>query len=330
MTKIFPKKLKTGDGVRVITPARSLAMPWMSNELKELAKVRFKELGLNLSFSKHVNEIDEFDSSSIQSRIEDLHEAFTDPSIKLVITVIGGHNSNQLLQYIDYDLIKQNPKILCGYSDITALTNAIYAKTGLVTYSGTHFFSFGDKKGFDYSLEYFKKCLMSDEPFELKPSPTWSNDRWANDQENRNFVENDGYWVINEGNAQGIIIGGNQCTLNLLQGTEFMPDINGSILFLEDDDEAHKATIDRDLQSIIHQPGFENVRGIVFGRLQPGTGMTKDLLTKIIKTKKELNNIPVISNVDFGHTSPIITFPIGGEVELVVSTDNSRIKIVKH
>jgi muramoyltetrapeptide carboxypeptidase len=330
MTKIFPAKLQSGDGVRVIAPARSLAMPWMNDELKDLAKLRFQELDLDMSFGSHVNEIDEFDSSPIQSRIEDLHEAFTDPHVKLVITVIGGFNSNQLLRYLDYDLIKRNPKILCGYSDITALTNAIYAKTGLVTYSGVHFFSFGDKKGFDYSLEYFKKCLMSDEPFELLPSPSWSNDRWANDQENRNFMENEGYWVINEGRAEGTIVGGNQCTFNLLHGTEFMPDINDSVLFLEDDDEAHTATIDRDLQSIIHQPGFENVRGIVFGRLQPTTGMTKDLLTKIIKTKKELNTIPVIANVDFGHTTPIITFPIGGEVELSVATSGSHIKIVKH
>ena len=330
MKKIFPAKLKIGDGVRVITPARSLAMPWMSEELKERAKERFKELGLNLSFSKYVNDIDEFDSSPIRSRIQDLHEAFSDPTIKFVITVIGGFNSNQLLRYLDYDLIKKNPKILCGYSDITALANAIFTKTGLVTYSGPHFFSFGDKKGFGYTLEYFKKCLMSEEAFEISPSTQWSDDRWANDQENRKFVNNDGYWIINEGKVEGTIIGGNQCTLNLLHGTEFMPDIADSVLFLEDDDEAHIATIDRDLQSIIHQSGFEKVRGIVFGRLQPKTGMTKDLLTKIVKTKKELDSIPVIANVDFGHTTPIITFPIGGEVELVVKEGNSKINIVKH
>jgi len=326
----FPKKLEIGDGVRVITPARSIAMPWINEELQEIAKERFKKLGLILSFSKHVQEIDEFNSSSIQSRIEDLHEAFGDPAIKLVITVIGGFNSNQLLRYLNYDLIKNNPKILCGYSDITALTNAIYAKTGLVTYSGPQFFSFGDKKGFDYSLEYFKKCLMFEKPFELLPSAQWSDDRWANDQENRNFIKNDGYWVLNQGRARGTIIGGNQCTINLLHGTEYMPDISDSILFLEDDNEAHVATIDRDLQSIVHQPGFNTVRGIVFGRFQLKTGMTKDLLTKIVKTKKELDNLPIVANVDFGHTTPLITFPIGGEVEVVAEEGNAKIYILKH
>jgi muramoyltetrapeptide carboxypeptidase len=326
---IIPPKLKTGDGVRVITPARSLAMSWLNKELQEKAIQRFKELNLNLSFAEHVNEIDDFSSSSIQSRISDLHEAFADKSIKLIITVIGGFNSNQLLRYIDYDLIKANPKILCGYSDITALLNAIYAKTGLVTYSGPHFFSFGDKKGFDYTLDYFKKCLFEETPFEIKPSLEWSDDKWANDQENRTFIKNECEWIINKGEAEGKIIGSNQCTLNLLQGTEYMPDIQNSILFLEDDDEAHVATIDRDLQSIIHQPGFETVQAIVFGRFQPATKMTRNLFTQIIKSKKELDNIPIIANVDFGHTDPTITFPIGGTAKLKVD-EKVKLEILKH
>ncbi len=327
---MIPPKLKIGDGVRVIAPARSLAMPWLTDELKKIAKKRFKKLGLNLSFAKHVNELDEFNSSSIKSRLFDLHEAFRDKSIKLIIVVIGGFNSNQLLRYLDYDLIKKNPKIFCGYSDITALSNAIYAQTGLITYSSPHFFSFGDKKSFDYTLEYFKKCLFSSEPFEVKPATRWSNDRWANDQKNRNFVKNEGFWLINEGEAEGKIIGGNQCTFNLLQGTEFMPNLEGKLLFLEDDNEAHVATIDRDLQSIIHQPDFNKVKGIVFGRFQPDTKMTKKLLTKIIKTKKELNALPVIANVDFGHTTPFITFPIGGTAKLLAQNKKIKLEILKH
>lgn len=305
-------------------------MPWMTEELQTQAKARFKELGLNLSFGKYVMEIDEFSSSSIAHRVEDLHDAFRDTSIQLIITVIGGFNSNQLLRYLDYDLIRKNPKILCGYSDITALGNAIFAKTGLVTYSGPHFFSFGAKKGFDYTLEYFKKCLMSEAPFEVLPSEQWSDDRWANDQEHRNFMRNEGWWVLNEGSAQGTIIGGNMGTFNLLHGTEFMPDIADSILFLEDDDETHVAGVDRFLQAIIHQPGFEKVRGIVFGRFEPKTAMTRELLTQIVKTKKELAHLPVTANVDFGHTTPIITFPIGGEVEVVVKEGGSRIGMVRH
>ncbi len=90
-----------------------------------------------------------------------------------------------------------------------------------------------------------------------------------------------------------------------------MPDIRDSILFLEDDNEAHAGTIDRDLQSLIHQPGFDRVRAIVFGRFQTASNMTQGLITQIVRSKKELSDIPVIANVDFGHTTPMITFPIG-------------------
>lgn len=329
---MFPQKLKKGDGVRVIAPARSLAMHWINEGTKKLARERFKELGFELSFSKNVNEIDEFGSSSIESRVDDIHAAFKDPKVKMIITVIGGFNSNQLLPYLDFKLIKKNPKIFCGYSDITVLSNAIYAKTGLVTYSGPHFVSFGDPlpKSFNYVLDYFKKCLISEKEFKINPSTGWSNDGWASDQSKRKFKKNEGYWLINEGEAEGISLGGNQCSLNLLHGTEYMPSLKNSILFLEDDEEAHVATIDRDLQSIIHQPGFKKVKGIIIGRCRKQTGMTRKLLTKIIKTKKELNKIPVIGNVDFGHTSPLVTFPIGGKVKLVAKNNKIEIKVLKH
>lgn len=331
MKKIFPSKLTQNDIVRVVTPARSLSMPWINNqEMKDIANSRFAELGLKLTFGAHVYERDDFDSSSIVDRVYDLHQAFQDPEVKMIITVIGGFNSNQLLSYLDYDLIRKNPKIVCGYSDITALVNAIYAKTGLVTYSGPHYFSFGDKQGFDYTLEYFKKALFNTDPFMVNPSKEWSNDRWVGKQEDRSFESNEGFWVINQGSCTGTIIGGNQCTLNLLHGTEFMPSLEDSVLFLEDDYEAHVATFDRDLQSIIHHPGFSSVKGIVIGRFQPETGMTRNLLKQIIHSKAELSGIPVIANADFGHTTPQITFPIGGTVRLEATQGEVDLEIIDH
>lgn len=136
--------------------------------------------------------------------------------------------------------------------------------------------------------------------------------------------------MINEGEAEGIILGGNQSTFNLLQGTEYMPNLKDSILFLEDDDETHPATIDRDLQSIIHQPNFKEVGAIVIGRFQPATKMNKNLLTQIIKTKKELNKMPVLANVDFGHTSPQITYPIGGTAKIQIKDNIVKLEIIKH
>jgi muramoyltetrapeptide carboxypeptidase len=327
---MFPSKLVQGSVVRVITPSRSLSMPWITSELQERAKSRLEDLGLQVSFGKHVHEMDDFSSSSIGSRVEDLHDAFADPRVHLLHTVIGGFNTNQLFRHLDYDLIRQNPKILCGFSDITALANAIYAKTGLVTYSGPHFFNFGMKYGFEYTLDYFKRCLLSDEPIQLEPAAEWSDDRWAIKQDEREFIRNDGYWILNEGKANGTIIGGNLCTFNLLHGTEFMPGLENTILFLEDDDESKPHTFDRDLQSLIHQPGFNGVRGIVIGRFERTSQVTRDLLQQIIDTKEELQDVPVIGNVDFGHTSPLITFPIGGEASIQVSNDQATVIITKH
>jgi muramoyltetrapeptide carboxypeptidase LdcA involved in peptidoglycan recycling len=237
------------------------------------------------------------------------------------------------LKYLDYSLIRNNPKILCGYSDITALSNAIYAKTGLVTYSGPHFSTFGMKKGLEYTKEYFKKCLMNSEMFEVEASETWSDDMWYKDQDKREFIKNDGYVVLNEGEAQGTIVGSNLCTFNLLQGTEFMPNLNDTILFVEDDDMAGDSAcveFDRNLQSLLHQPGFEYVKGLVIGRFQKGSKMDMARLKYIISTKNELKSIPVIANADFGHTNPLFTFPIGGIVKITAKNNHCSIKIIEH
>lgn len=304
-------------------------MAIISQELRNIAKKRFDELGLVLTFGKHVEEINDFASSSIESRIEDLHDAFLDTNVKGILTVIGGFNSNQLLREIDWSIIQSNPKVFCGFSDITALNNSILAKTGLVTYSGLHYSTFGMEEYFEYSYNYFKKCLFEDDVINVEPSKKWTDDAWYMNQHNRSPLNNQGWLTINEGGAEGRIVGGNLCTLNLLQGTEFMPDLNQSVLFIEDDEETNPVNFDRDLVSLIQQPGFSGVKGIVIGRFQLASKLSDDLLTQIIKSKKELKNIPVIANVDFGHTNPIITYPIGGNVSISAG-DVSSIKITRH
>lgn len=325
---MLPNKLKFGDEIRVIAPARSLSL--ISDETRKIAIKALEDIGFKVTFSKNCEESDAFISSSVKSRIEDLHAAFSDKNVKAILTVIGGYNSNQLLDYINYEMIKNNPKILCGYSDITALSNAIYKMTGLITYSGPHFSSFGMKKGMAYTKECFKKCLMEENTFEVEPAKQWSDDAWYLDQENRVFFENKRYEVINEGIAKGKIIGGNLCTFNLLQGTKYMPNIEGKILFIEDDCLSSPETFDRDLQSLMHQANFDKVRGIVIGKFQVDMKMTEEKLYKIIKAKSELDNIPIIAEVNFGHTTPQITFPIGGEVEIMANDKDVKISIHTH
>lgn len=328
MDIIVPDKLKAGDTIRIIAPARSLAM--IAKPLREVASRQLADLGLKISFGRYVEESDEFGSTSIEHRVEDIHEAFADPTVKAIMPVIGGFNSNQLLRYIDWDLIRNNPKFFCGYSDITALQNAIFAKTGLVTYSSPAYSTFGKLKNFEYAIDYFRACLFANTPYEVVPAAQWSNDEWWLGEDREKPIKNSGWTVINEGKAEGIIIGANLCTLNLLQGTEYMPQLADSILFLEDDESTTPDLFDRDLQSLIHQPGFDGVRGLVIGRFEIKSKMTDAVLEKIIKTKRELSRLPVIANVDFGHTYPMITFPIGGTAQLTVNRDVSKLRIINH
>ena len=330
MKKIIPERLKKGDEIRVIAPSRSLKV--LREEVVENAKKRLEELGLVVTFGKNVMkyESENFKCARIEDRIDDLHDAFKDKNVKAIITVIGGHNVNQILEYVDYELIKNNPKIICGFSDITALLNAIYAKTGLVTYIGPQFFSFGMKYGFDYSLEYFKKMCMQEEEFNIVSSAQWSNDSWMKNQEERTFINNNGMEVIYSGKASGKIIGGNLCTLNLLQGTEFMPDLDKSILFIEDDGETGKyfnKEFDRNLQSLLHYTKGKKINGLIIGRAESISQMNFEKWKEIVETKRELKNVPIIIGADFGHTTPIFTFPIGGDANIYANEKDIIIKI---
>jgi muramoyltetrapeptide carboxypeptidase len=325
---MLPPKLQPEDELRVISPATSLAV--ISAEARQIALETWQRLRFRVSFAKNAAECDIFSSSSIASRVEDIHDAFLDPNVKGVITTIGGYNCNQLLRYLDYNLIKTHPKVLCGFSDITALENAIYAKTGLVTYSGPHFSTFGMQKGLEYTLTHFQQCLMQSNPFEVIPSAQWSDDSWYRGQENRIFENNTGFLMLNPGQADGTLLGGNLSTLNLLQGTEYMPSLANSILLLEDDDESKPRNFDRDLQSLLHLPEFSLVKAIIIGRFQKASEVSTEQLTQMIRSKRELAHIPVIANADFGHTTPQFTFPIGGQAKLVVAEDKATFTMIRH
>ncbi|MBM4762026.1 S66 peptidase family protein [Bacillus sp. B15-48] len=322
---MLAKRLVPGDEIRVIAPSMSMAV--VKGKQVELAVSRLERLGFKVTFGRNINSHDEFFSTSIEERITDLHEAFANQNVKAILTAIGGYNANQLLKNIDFQLIADNPKIFCGYSDITAIQLAICKKTGLITYSGPHFSSFGMKHGFEYTLEYFLKAVTNDAPFEIEPSQFWSNDPWYVEQENRKFVNNNGYIVIHEGEASGRLIGGNLCTMNLLQGTEFFPSLKNSILFIEDDEETHAQSFDRDLQSLLHLRDATEIAAVLIGRFQESSQITEAALRKIIASKEELQGIPVIANVNFGHVHPFATLPIGAHAYVKAWAEDIEITI---
>ncbi len=316
-----PRKLRSGDTIRVVAPARSRALV-EEHDHSQVIDARFAELGLRLTFGEHVDERDDFDSSSVASRVTDLHEAFADPTVAGILTVIGGFNSNELLPYLDWDLIARNPKVFCGFSDITALQNSILARVGLVTYSGPHWSSFGMRDHFEQTQRWFSQAVLSKDPIELHPAQTWTDDLWFLDQDSRTVHPNEGWWRLQDGHAAGRIVGGNLCTLNLLQGTDHMPSLDGTLLMVEDDAGSDAVTFSRDLTSLLQLPDASGVQGLVVGRFQEQSGVTRALLEQIVARQDRLAGLPVLANVDFGHTNPVVTFPIGGRATLTVGPSN--------
>ena len=325
---IIPKKLKQGSHIRVVAPARSMGI--VSQDVREVATKSLTNLGFIVSFADHVDEVDQFNSSSVKSRAEDIHQAFSDKQVDGIFTAIGGYNSNQLLDVLDYTCIANNPKIFCGFSDITAVANAITAKTGLVTYSGPHFSTFGMEKGLEYTVDYCIKALVQSAPFTLSPSDHWSDDQWYLDQENRKFVPNEGYWVLQKGYGYGRLVGGHLRSLVSLQGTAYWPELQDSLLFIEEDAEINPQLFDRLLQSLTQQFNFDGVRGILIGRFQKKTEMTRQILQEIVTSKPALDGIPIVANVDFGHTTPIVTLPIGGVAEVdCADYESAKIRLIE-
>lgn len=325
--KILPKLRRKGL-VRVIS--FGLSLKGVSIPQRKICLRNLEKLGLRVSFGAHVEETDEFGTSDVKSRVEDLNKALIDPEVKLILSGVGGMNTAQILRSIDWGLIKNNPKIFCGFSDITVLVNAIYAKTGIVTYYGPFYGTFGMERGIKYTLKKFQACLFSKEPFVVDPSDSWSDDFWWFDQKNRKFIANSGPLIINEGKARGRLIGGHLTSFSTLFGTEFIPSLSGTILMVEENGEIRPRSFDRLLQSLIHQKGFEKIKAILIGRFTSTSQINDEILIKIIRNHPELASIPIVANLNFGHTYPQFTFPIGGISQINAKNGSVIFKILKH
>ncbi|HEL2401295.1 TPA: LD-carboxypeptidase [Streptococcus suis] len=305
------KKLKKGDHIRVVSPSSSIERIG-GFEANLAAKEKLEDLGFKLSFSEHYFENDMFDSAPIASRVADLEAAFGDESVDAILTTIGGFNSNELLPYLDFDLIAQNSKIFCGYSDTTALLNAIYAKTGIQTYMGPAYSSFKMVQGQDYQTQSWLNAVTQN-TYKLSPSTEWSSDAWYLSDAPRTFYPTE-WKVYNPGQTSGIAIGGNISTLNLLTGTEFAPKPDKYVLFLEEAEDDDYLIIARHLTALLQ--AYPNPQAVVFGRFPKETKMTEEILLAILDKHPILKTIPVLYDLDFAHTQPLFTIAIGGQVEL--------------
>ena len=157
-------------------------------------------------------------------------------------------------------------------------------------------------------------ALFTDGPIRLHPSSFWTDDLWFADQDDRHPRPNDGWWPLRAGTAAGRIVGGNLATLNLLQGTPYMPSLGGAVLLAENDSSSDPPTFARDLTSLLQLPDAAGVRGLVIGRFQQASRTTRPLLEQIVARQNLSAGAPVLANADFGHTNPLATIPIGGQI----------------
>lgn len=317
MTYIFPKKIKRGDEIRIISPSSSIDRVGGFDE-NLLAKKRLENQRFKVTFGKHILETDQFHSSSIQSRVADLHEAFCDKNVAIVMTTIGGLNANELLPYIDWDIIRHNPKVFVGYSDTTSLHNAIRAKTGLVTYYGPSYSSFKMDELQDFQTKEWLRA-MTESNYELRASHLWTSDKWFNPNLPRHLMPNK-WKIYNHGHTRGVTTGGNIQTYCLQSGTVFFPEIKNPIIFVEQSEGGEALEFSRKLAQILQI--HADIKGLIIGRFPTENKMSASDIKFILDKFPILKSIPVVYDIDFGHTQPIFTFPLGGEVSLDVEKKN--------
>ncbi|HSX06929.1 MAG TPA: S66 peptidase family protein [Candidatus Saccharimonadia bacterium] len=318
-------RLQPGDEVRVIAPSDS----WRKHRTQayQRAKLRLEELGLRVTYGAHLKNQSRFGTGLAAERLADLHDAYRDPNVRLVIALHGGWSANTLLRGIDWELIRANPKPLMGYSDTTVLINALYAQTGMVNYLGPTFSTLGSRHLQDYTFDNFRAVVMGEAPLMLQRSREWQRARRAPLSKTRPWQ------VLQEGQGEGTIIGGNMGTFYLLQGTPYQPMFDHPfILVAEDDDEPGRYSareFDRRLESLLQLPGVrEHIRGLVIGRFQPSSLVTMPDVRHIV-SKMGLRGIPVIADVDFGHTTPLLTLPIGGRALVSAQKNQASLNLLQ-
>ena len=264
---------------------------------------------------------DFYRSGTIKERAAEFNDLLYDENIQIIMTSIGGNNTNSILPYIDYEYIKKHPKIIIGFSDITALLLAIYAKTGLVTfYDPDIASSFGELPPFvDWTFESFNAFVNGiSVPYNYEMPIAWTEEFIDWSEQDRAKKQYSNQWVcVKQGTCQGRLIGGNLNTMEGFFGTEYMPTINkGDILFIEDA-EKDAYTIERSFSLLKLAGVFDKVSGIILGKHEKfddnGTGRKPyEILLEVIGD----TSIPILAEFDCCHTHPMLTMPIGCEVLL--------------
>jgi muramoyltetrapeptide carboxypeptidase LdcA involved in peptidoglycan recycling len=336
-----PAKLQPGDTVATISLSWGGAFHYPYRYLVGKQQLE-RALGVHVVETRHALRDADWLAHNPQARAEDLMEAFANPAIKAIISNIGGEDSIRILPYLDSKVIRGNPKIFLGYSDTTITHFACY-HAGLVSFYGPAILAgFAENGGiFPYMEASVRKVLCSSEPIGLvAPNQNgWTVEHldWGDPalQRRRTLRPTTGWrWLQGHGICTGTLIGGCLEVLDWLRGTEVWPTKaawDGAILFIETSEEAPTPlAVVRLLRPLAAMGILRQLHGIIFGR--PGGQLADDAylaydaaLLKVVVEENGLTDLPIVTNVDFGHTDPMMVLPYGVQAELNCETQTMRI-----
>ena len=302
-TVIKPKRLNSGDLVAVVAPASATFNPV---DL-DVARESLEALGLEVRMGRHVSSRHGYLAGQDKDRAADINDAFNDDRVRAVLPIRGGWGSSRVLPFLDFERIRRNPKIIVGYSDITALLLAIHARTGLVTFHGPN----GLGRWDTWSLEYFKRVLFGGEAAVMENLSKLSDRNALVPTEHR-------FRTLRPGSASGRLVGGNLTVLTALLGSPYLPAWDDSILFLEDVGE-DLYRVDRMFTQLKLAGILQKIRGFVFGTCAecgPGEGFASLTLEEILTDHIKPLDIPAWYGAMIGHQTPQWTLPVGGRVRI--------------
>ncbi len=301
MKIIKPKKLRKGDLIGIISPASS------PSDLSRInSGVQYIEsLGYRVVVGKNISNQTGYFSASDEERLDDIHAMFSDKNVKAIFTTRGGYGSARLLDKINYSLIKKNPKIFVGYSDITALQLSIFKKAGLITFAGPMVaVDFFDKVDL-FTEENFWKIITSSKKIGKLINPN-----------------SEPFYSITTGRCEGNLLGGNLTMITSLLGTKYFPEFKNSIMFMEEINEK-PYRIDRMFNQLRLSNVFDSVKGIILGRFvdcyEKDSAKKSFKLNEVISQYFSNLKIPVLYNVKHGHITQNLTLPIGINTKLNAS-----------
>lgn len=293
------KKLSKGDTIGIINPAFKNPDD-VYNKYSKMIEI-INNMGYKIKFGKTFTLQNGYLAGTDKERAEDLNDMFRDESIKAIICMRGGYGASRMVDLVDYALIKENPKIICGFSDITVLLNAIYKKTDIPTIHGLVALYIGSKSCDDYSLNDFWKVLTENQKGRVLKNP------------------NDLCKTLISGKVTGKLVGGNLSLIATMVGTDYEVDFTDKIVFIEEVTE-EPYQIDRYLSLIRLRGMLEKAKGFVFGyfsECEPSEGRKgTQSYVDIIKDYVGKLGKPTIYDFACGHSFPFINLPIGALVTL--------------